>query len=92
MPHVGKNLKDGGKVIAEKPVDATMGKEDQAVRWAINNFENWHDITDVPPAHSGYYYEVLSCIEDAARIGFGVAHGQKLKVIKKHIDKLNSIT
>jgi len=66
---------------------SNVGREDQAVRWAINNFEKWHNVTDVPPKHCGYYYEILKCIEDAARIGFGVAHDQKLKDILKHIKR-----
>ena len=62
-----------------------IGREEQAIRWAINNFEEWHNITDVPPKHSTYYYEILACIEDAAKIGFGVAHDQDLETIKKHL-------
>ena len=65
---------------------ATIGREEQAVRWAVNRFEEWHNITNVPPLHTGYYYEVLSLIEDAARIGFGAAHGAPLAEILEKLD------
>ncbi|MBM3120390.1 MAG: hypothetical protein FJ006_12765 [Chloroflexi bacterium] len=62
-----------------------VGREEQAVRWAVNHFEEWHNVTDIPPQHTGYYYEILSLIEDAAKIGFGVAHGQNFKTIMNRI-------
>ena len=67
------------------PLPSSIGRLEQAKRFALMNFDNWNAITNVPPAHSGYYYEVCKCIEDAVEFGFGVAHGQPFQAIKKRI-------
>lgn len=72
--------------MKEKMPRPTEGRRDQAKRWAVNEFERWNNVTGYVPEHTGYYYEILSLIEDAADIGFGVAHGQTLKSIKRVID------
>lgn len=64
----------------------TQGRREQAKRWAVNAFERWNNVTGYVPEHTGYYYEIIGLIEDAADIGFGVAHGQSLKSIGRVID------
>ena len=84
---IERELRELGQFDAVVMPPPNAGREEQAVRLAINNFEEWHSVTDIPPKHSTYYYEVLACIEDAAKIGFGVAHDQDLETIKTRLDK-----
>lgn len=68
---------------------SSIGRLEQAKRFALMNFDEWNDVTGCIPPHTSYYYEIQSCIEDAVEYGFGVAHGQTWKEIKKHIKKSN---
>lgn len=51
----------------------TQGELDYAIRQALNNFDNWNDVTGALAKGSGWYYEAQACIEDAVRIGAKVA-------------------
>ena len=67
--------------------EATRGRLEQAKRHALHNFDEWNSVTGFPTPHTSYYYEITSLIEDAVEFGFGVAHGQTFKEIKKRIKK-----
>ena len=47
----------------------TKGKVEHAIRVALNNFDNWIDVTGALPKFTIYYYECQGCIEDAVKIG-----------------------
>ena len=66
---------------------ATVGRIEQAKRFALTNFDKWNDITGFVPEHTSYYYELSAIIEDAVELGFGIAHGQNWKEIMKRIKK-----
>lgn len=51
------------------------GELDNAKRRALNKFDEWNAVTDVPPKHSGYYYELQAVIEDAVECGAQAAIG-----------------
>jgi len=55
------------------------GEIDNAIRRALNLFDNWNNITGFVAKHTGYYYEIQSIIEDAVHCGVQVA----LKDFKK---------
>lgn len=64
----------------------SIGRIEQAKRMAVTRFDEWNDVTGFVSPHTGYYYEIVSLIEDAAEFGFGVAHGQTKEVIVSRID------
>ena len=66
---------------------STIGRLEQAKRFALSDFDKWNDVTGFVAPHTSYYYELQSCLEDAVEYGFGVAHGQTFKEIRKHIKK-----
>lgn len=49
------------------------GELDYAKRKALEVFDKWNDISGAISKRGGWYYEVLSCIEDAVKIGAIVA-------------------
>jgi len=51
----------------------TVGELDYAVRQAQNNFDRWNDATGAISKGTSWYYECLSCIEDAVKIGAKIA-------------------
>lgn len=51
----------------------TKGELEFAKRQAFNNFDKWNNITGAIPKGTSWYYEALSCIEDAVKIGSKVA-------------------
>ena len=51
----------------------TKGEADYAIRQALNNFDNWNDITGCFNKGTSYYYEIQGVIEDAVRIGSIIA-------------------
>ena len=55
------------------------GQIDYAVRKAQETFDTWNDCTGLIPKFSGYYYEALGAIEEAAIIGIRVATGYKIR-------------
>jgi len=59
---------DNIKLLQEK-YRMKQGKVDNAVRRALNIFDNWNDTTGFILPHTGYYYELQSVIEDAVHCG-----------------------
>ena len=53
----------------------SKGEIEYAIRKACEGFDRWNDRTGLIPKFCGYYYEALSVIEDATRIGAMVACG-----------------
>lgn len=53
----------------------TKGELDNAIRRALNIFDEWNDCTGVFTKHTGYYYEVQGLIEDAVHCGAQGATG-----------------
>jgi len=51
----------------------TRGELTYAIRQAHNNFDKWNNITGFFDKGSGYYYEILSVIEDSVKIGAKIA-------------------
>ena len=51
------------------------GQVEYAVRKAREACDRWNDVTGLIPKFSGYYYELLGVVEDAAKIGARVASG-----------------
>jgi hypothetical protein len=51
----------------------TVGEIEFAKRRARNLFDEWNDVTGVIGKFSGYYYEVMACIDDAVDCGFQTA-------------------
>lgn len=47
----------------------TKGEVEYAVRRAQNIFDKWNETTGFVAKLSGYYYEIMSCIEDAVHCG-----------------------
>lgn len=44
-----------------------------AERKAKEHFDKWNDVTGVYQVGTGYYDEILSCIEDSVHIGIQIA-------------------
>jgi hypothetical protein len=53
----------------------TKGELEFAKRRALNLFDKWNNVTRFVQEHTGYYYEIQSCIEDAVECGFQAAAG-----------------
>ena len=53
----------------------TRGELQAAIRRAHNLFDAWNSVTGVFTPHSGYYAEILACIEDAVHCGAQAATG-----------------
>lgn len=51
------------------------GELDSAIRRAMNNFDEWVDVTGALQPGNGYYYEMQKCIEDAVHFGAQAATG-----------------
>lgn len=51
------------------------GEVVNAVRRALNGFDEWNDVAGVVPPNSSWYYEVQSVIEDAVHCGIQAALG-----------------
>lgn len=51
----------------------TKGEVEYAIRKAQSLYDIWNDVTGVPAKGCSWYYETLSIIEDAVRIGAKVA-------------------
>ena len=60
----------------------TKGQVDNAVRRALNLFDEWLDITGIIEIgkHTGYYYELQGIIEDAVHCGIQEATGDFKKL------------
>lgn len=71
----------------ELPV-SSIGRIEQAKRFAVSRFDEWNDVTGFVAPHTGYYYEFVSLVEEAAEFGFGVAHGQTREQILERVEKL----
>lgn len=54
------------------------GQVGKAQRIALNVFDKWNDVTGFVPENTGYYYEILSIIEDAVHIGAQMAINGKV--------------
>jgi hypothetical protein len=62
------------------------GELDYAERMALNNFDEWNDVTGCFEKGTSYYYEALATIEDAVKIGAKVAtYGMKADL--ENLDK-----
>lgn len=53
----------------------TQGELANATRRALNIFDQWVDATGFVVKHTGYYYELQGCIEDAVKCGAQAASG-----------------
>jgi hypothetical protein len=53
----------------------TQGELAGATRRALNIFDQWVDSTGFVTKHTGYYYELQGCIEDAVKCGAQAAAG-----------------
>ena len=51
----------------------TAEKLDNAIEQATERFNNWVDVTGVFVRNTSYYFECLSCIEEAVHIGIMTA-------------------
>ncbi len=58
----------------------TQGELDNAIRRALNLLDDWNEVTDVPPRHSTYYYELQGVITDAVHCGAQAATGDYKKL------------
>lgn len=47
----------------------TKGELSDAIRRALNIFDQWNDCTGVVTKHTSYYYELQGVIEDAVHCG-----------------------
>jgi len=56
------------------------GEVEYAKREACHRFDKWVDVTGFVKRHTGYYYEMLGCIEEAVDIAFAVAFDEPLPV------------
>ena len=54
------------------------GEIEYAKQEACHRFDKWIDVTGVVERHSGYYYEMKSCITEAVDIAFAVAFDRPL--------------
>ena len=50
-----------------------MGQVSDALRRALNKFDEWNDVTGIVEKHTGYYYEMQGVIEDALHCGIQAA-------------------
>jgi len=59
---------------------STLGEMQFAKRRARNLFDDWNDVTGQIAKFSGYYYEIMDIIDDAAECGvqMGVGVYEKL--------------
>jgi len=57
----------------------TKGEVDNAIRRALNIFDEWNDVTGCFVKHASYYYEMQGIVEDAVHIGIQGA----LKIYEK---------
>lgn len=55
----------------------TKGEVEYALRRAYNAFDKWNDVTGMFEKNTGYYYEILGCLEDAVHCGIQIALDQK---------------
>lgn len=53
----------------------TEGELDNAVRRALNIFDQWVDVTGFIQKHTGHYYELQGCLVDAVHCGAQAATG-----------------
>lgn len=51
----------------------TKGELEYAIRQALNNLDNWNEVTGCFPKGTSYYYEMQSIVEDAVKIGSKIA-------------------
>ena len=54
------------------------GEVDDAIRRALNIFDEWNEVTGFVQPGTGYYYELQGIIEDAVHVGIQSALGYKL--------------
>ena len=66
------------KYKAKTPLINKRGALDYAKQEAAHRFDKWNDVTGFPEKFCGYYAEIKGIVEEAAHIGFAVAHGEKL--------------
>jgi hypothetical protein len=45
------------------------GQMENAIRRALNKFDEWNEITGFVMEHTGFYYEIQGVIEDAVHCG-----------------------
>lgn len=67
------------------PLSPSRSRIDQAKRYALQNFDQWNEVTGFVQPHCGYYGEITSLIRDAVEFGFGVAHGQTWRAIRRRL-------
>lgn len=51
----------------------TRGEMDYAIRQALNNLDEWLEVTGIVDKGTGYYYEMQAVVEQATRIGAKIA-------------------
>ncbi len=65
------------------------GELEYAKRRVLNKFDEWNDVAGQLPKHCGYYYEILSVIEDAVECGAQAASGVE-EPLSSESDKANA--
>jgi hypothetical protein len=73
------------EVIKKYEEDEKMqkGQVEHAVRKAHEVFDRWNKVTGMIPIYSGYYYEMLSIIDDAVHIGIQMALNGEVNMKKE---------
>ena len=56
------------------------GELDNAIRRALNLFDEWNDVTGAIPKGSGWYWEIQSVVSDAVHCGAQAATGDYRKL------------
>lgn len=56
-----------------------IGEVEKAERLALNNFDEWNEVTGLVNEHTSYYYEMQAVITDAVHIGIQMALNGKVK-------------
>lgn len=59
------------------------GQLDRAKRYALRLFDDWIAVTGVVEKDCGWYYEMVSIIEDAAEIGAAFALGAEDECVRR---------
>ena len=56
----------------------TEGQLEYAQGKARELFNKWNEATGFVPEYTGYYYEIIACIDEAVDIGARVECGQRI--------------
>jgi len=67
---------------------SSIGRLEQAKRFALSDFDKWNDVTGLVAPHTSYYYELQSCLEDA--VEYGWYHSMKIHSVIHNATKNDS--